>query len=159
MRADVPRFLGDLRSHHLAVADANVLIYHLEGLVPYVDLTRELLTHLSGGALRLVVSVLTAAEVLAGPYRVHSRVKVEQTMMFLRGLPNTELAEVTLPVADRAAWLRSHGLRMPDALVMGTAMVRGVGVVLTNDPAFRRKIPGAPRVLLLDDYCSPRRGS
>lgn len=30
---------GDLRSHHLTVADASVLIYPLEGLVPYVELT------------------------------------------------------------------------------------------------------------------------
>jgi predicted nucleic acid-binding protein len=130
-----------------------VLIYHLEGLAPYADPTSALLTHLSGGALRLVLSVLTAAEVLAGPYRDRSAVKVAQVTAFLNGLPNTEWVDVSMPIADRAAWLRSHGLRMPDAMVMGTALVRGADVLLTNDPCLRRRLPGAPRVLLLDEYC------
>ncbi len=153
MRADVRRFLDDLSPHHLAIADANVLIYHLEGLSPYADLTSELLVYLSSGSLHLVVSTLTAAEVLAGPYRVPDRAKVEKATAFLTTLPNTELHDVTFAVADRGAWLRTYGLRMPDALVMGTALVRGAELLLTNDPVFLRTIPGAPKVLLLDDYC------
>lgn len=152
-KADVARFLRDLSRHDVAVADANVLIYHLEGLAPYVGLTKGLLTALSGGAVRLVVSVLTAAEVLAGPYRDRDAAKVERVSDFLTGMPATRLADLTLAVADRAAWLRAYGLKMPDALVMGTALVYGAGVVVTNDPVFRRPFPGAPRVLLLDDYC------
>jgi predicted nucleic acid-binding protein len=153
VKADVPRFLADLGAHRVAVADANLLIYHLEGLAPYVDLTGELLTYLSGSDLRLVVSTLTAAEVLAGPYRAHSHAKVAQATTFLNSLPHAEWVDVSMPIADRAAWLRSQGLRMPDALVMGTALVHGADVLLTNDPVFRRRIRGAPRVLLLDDYC------
>lgn len=153
MRADVPRFLADLGGHAVAAADANVLIYHLEGLAPYSDLTSGLLTRVSEGSLRLVVSVLTAAEVLAGPYRSGAGAKLEQATAFLMGLANTDLADVTFAIADRAAWLRAYGLRMPDALVMGTTIVRGADVLVTNDPGFQRPIPGAPRVLLLDDYC------
>lgn len=137
----------------MAAADASVLIYHLEGLAPYSDLTGELLTRVADGSLRLVVSVLTAAEVLAGPYRSGAGAKVEQATAFVIGLANTDLVDVTFAIADRAAWLRAYGLRMPDALVMGTALVRGADVLLTNDSGFRRPIPGAPRVLLLDDYC------
>lgn len=157
MGADTDRFLVDLDTRRVAVADANVLIYHLEGLTPYVDLTREFFTHLSGGTLRLIVSVLTAAEVLAGPYRARSPVRVTRTRAFLDTLPNTAIADVTFAIADRAAWLRRHGLRMPDALVMATALVHQADVLVTNDPVFRRRIPDAPQVLLLDEYCRPGR--
>jgi predicted nucleic acid-binding protein len=158
MRADAARFAADLKAHRVAVADADVLIYHLEGLAPYVVLTGELLTHLSGGAFRLVLSVLTAAEVLAGPYRARLPARVAPTRAFLETIPNAEIADVTLAVADRAAWLRGQGFRMPEALVMGTALVHRADVLVTNDPVFRRRVPGAPQVLVLDDYCRPGRG-
>ncbi len=71
----------------------------------------------------------------------------------MEGLPGTTLADVTVSVADRAAWLRTHGLRMPDAVVLATAVVHGNDAVLTNDPTLRRDIAGVPPVVLLDDYC------
>lgn len=154
MRAEVSRFLADLQPHGTAVADANVLIYHLEDLSPYSQLTRALLERLAEGSLRLVVSVLTAGEILAGPYRGGDEARVALATAFLRGLPNTTLADVTLAIADRAAWLRGHGLRMPDAVVMATGLIHSAEVVLTNDPVLQRPVPGGPRVLLLDAYCT-----
>lgn len=156
MAADRERFLADLREHPVAVADTNVLIYHLEGLRPYATLTEALLTDLASGALRLVVSSITVAELLAGPYREGSPAKVATARSFVEGLPGTEIADVTLEIADRAAWLRAHGLRMPDALVMATALVHEAGALVTNDPAFRRKVSGGPKVILLDDYVRRR---
>ncbi len=155
VRAEVSRFLADLQPHGTAVADANVLIYHLEDLSPYSQLTRALLERLAEGSLRLVVSVLTAGEILAGPYRAGDEARVALATAFLQGLPNTTLAEVTLAIADRAVWLRSHGLRMPDAVVMATGLVHEAEVVLANDPVLQRPVPGGPRVLLLDAYCAP----
>lgn len=158
MRAEVSRFLADLEPHSTAVADANVLIYHLEDLPPYSQITRALLERLAEGSLHLVVSVLTVAEILAGPYRAGDEARVATAAAFLQGLPNTTLAEVTMAVADRAAWLRGHGLRMPDAVVMATAIAHAAGVLVTNDPALQRPVPGGPRVLLLDAYSLPGNG-
>ncbi len=150
--ADLRRFSGDLGRGHLAAVDANVLIYHLEGLDPYVHFTGEILGRLSEGSLRLLVSVLTVAEILAGPYRERDEEKANAVRGFLLGIPNALIADVTLPIADRAARTRAFGLRMPDALVVGTALVHRADCLLTNDPVFKRPIPGAPRVMLLDDY-------
>lgn len=152
MPADARRFLADLEKHSVAVADTNVLIYHLEGLEPYVDLTRAFLRLLASRSLRLILSPITIAEVLAGPYRKDDRAGVEVAESFIEGLPNTEIGEVNLEVADRAAWLRTRGFRMPDALVMATAVVHSADVVITNDPGFRTKIRNLPPVMLLDEY-------
>ena len=158
MEAPAARFVRDLGRNRLAVADANVLIYHLEGVPPYRDLTTAFMTRLSEGTVRLVVSVLTTAEVLAKPYRDGDQAKVERATAFFHELPNTTVADVTFDVADRAAWLRARGLRMPDALILGTAFVHGADLLLTNDSVFRGRIPGPPRVLLLDDYVRRPRG-
>lgn len=152
MRADTERFLDALRPHTLVAVDSNVLIYHLEGLASYVDLTMALLTRLAEGEFRLVVSTVSVVEILAGPYMARDEAKAARAAAFLRGMPNAVLADVTVPIAERAARLRALGLRMPDALVLGTAMVHGAGALVTNDPVFRRPIPDAPVVILLDDY-------
>jgi predicted nucleic acid-binding protein len=154
--ADLRRFRRDLASARVGVADANVLIYHLEDLPGYTGLTSAIVDRAAEGALRIVISALTVAEVLAGPYREGDAGKVARATNFLAGLPGGEVADVTLAVADRAAWLRTFGLKMPDAVVMATAINRGADVVLSNDPAFQKRIPGAPRVMLLDDYSRAR---
>lgn len=157
MPADLRRFRRDLAALRVGVVDANVLIYHLEELPEYIDLTAAIVERAAAGACRIVISALTVAEVLAGPYRQGDARKAERAAGFLAGIPNGEIADVTLAVADRAAWLRRFGLRMPDAVVVATAITRRADAVLTNDPAFRKEIPGTPRVMLLDDYA--RRGA
>ena len=138
----------------LVVLDANVLIYHLEGMIPYAELTTTLLAEAAGDSLRLAVSALTVAEILAGPYRHEDPSRLEVVRDFLEGLPNAAIQPLDLAVADRAAWIRMYGLRMPDAIVMATALVLGADALVTNDAVFQRAIPGAPKVVLLDEYCS-----
>lgn len=152
MRADTERFLDALRSHTVVSVDSNILIYHLEGLASHVDLTTALLTRLAEGEFRLVISAVSVGEILAGPHLARDEAKAARAAAFLRGLPNATLADVTVPIAERAARIRALGLRMPDALVLGTAMVHGAGALVTNDPVFRRPIPDTPEVVLLDDY-------
>jgi predicted nucleic acid-binding protein len=151
--ADVTRFLRDLTRYETVVLDTNILIYHLEGLGPYVDLTRAAFTALAEGELSAVISTLTVAELMVGPYRDKDDGKVGLAMEFVSEVPGGKLVDVTFDVADRAAWLRTHGLRTPDAIILATAVVRECDAVLTNDPALRRDIAGVPPVLLLDDYC------
>lgn len=149
---DVLRFQSDLADCGLVVLDANVLIYQLEGMLPYVELTSSLMTASAGGSIRLVISALTIAEILAGPYRHEDPSRVAAVQDFLQSLPNATIQPMDLAVADRAAWLRNHGLRMPDAIVMATAFVVAADALVTNDIVFQRAIRGAPKVLLLDEY-------
>jgi len=152
VRADTERFLDALRPHTVVAVDSDILIYHLEGLASYVDLTMALLTRLAEEEFRLVVSTVSVGEILAGPRLARDEAKAARAAAFLRGLPNATLADVTVPIAERAARLRALGLRMPDALVLGTVMVHGAGALVTNGPVFRRPIPDTPEVILLDDY-------
>lgn len=149
---DILRFQSDLADCGLVVLDANVLIYQLEGMLPYAELTSSLMAASVGGSIRLVISALTVAEILAGPYRHEDPSRVAVVQDFLQSLPNATIQPIDLAIADRAAWLRNHGLRMPDAIVMATAFVVGADALVTNDTVFQRTIPGAPSVLLLDEY-------
>jgi predicted nucleic acid-binding protein len=154
MRApDVAGFRDALPSGSTVLLDTNILIYHLEGLEPYATLTRALIERLAEAEIGAVISALTVAELLAGPYRDGDLGRVETARQFVEQLPGAQLAELGLAVADRAAWLRGHGLRMPDAVILATGIVHGADRTLTNDPGLRRDIDGAPQVVLLDEFC------
>lgn len=152
MTADLPRFRTELGRLGTVVLDTNVLIYHLEGLVQYTDLTAALVASLAEGDLEGIVSTVTLAELLAGPYRDGEPEKADAARSFVEGLPNTRLGDVTPEIADRAAWLRPRGFRMPDALILATAMVHSADAVVTNDPDLRHRIRGLPGPIVLDDF-------
>ena len=89
------------------------------------------------GRATLSVSVITYAELLTGAGLGHHARDAVQG--FFTDLIDTVHA-VDKEVAERAATLRTEqrALRMPDALILATADVRGADVVLTGDKRWRR---------------------
>jgi predicted nucleic acid-binding protein len=100
------------------LADTDVCIDHLEGAK---RLPRR-------G--RLAYSVVTRAELLAGGPGHEPVVRRLLACM-------DELA-VDRRVAEHAAQLRRAGLRMPDALIAGAAIVHHLTLLTRNTAAFRR---------------------
>ena len=95
---------------------------------------------------RLVVSVVTYAEVLTGAKRGHH--DEDHVRAFFRDLISTVLP-VDLSIGDRAAEIRAEvsALRMPDALILATAeTVPDIDLVVTGDaraikvPNFTRRV-------------------
>jgi predicted nucleic acid-binding protein len=103
------------------LVDTDVCIDHLEGVK---RLPRR-------G--RLAYSVVTRAELLASGPPHDAAVR--------RLLAGMDELVVDRRVAEKAAELRRHGLRLPDALIAGTALVHQL-TVLTRNVADFRKAPG-----------------
>jgi predicted nucleic acid-binding protein len=154
--ADLMRFRRDLSRHAILALDSNVLIYHLEGLEPYRELTTALIAGLAAREWQAVISTITVAEILVGPHRSGTARKLTAAREFVEGLPNTLLADVTLDVADLGARLRARGARMPDALILATAALHEVGALVTNDASLRKLKGDIPPLLVLDDYIGGR---
>jgi predicted nucleic acid-binding protein len=84
-------------------------------------------------AQRLLVSVVTYAEVLTGARLGHH--DEDHVRAFFRDMISAVLP-VDLPIGDRAAAIRaeSKALRMPDALILATAeTVPDIDLVITGD--------------------------
>ena len=118
----------------LTVLDAGVVIAVLDGSdVHHRAGVAALTTAIERGD-DLVLPASACAEILVAPYRRGSAA-VETVDAFLDALPAT-VEPATRIVAARAAELRAkHGsrLRLPDALVVATAMVLGAERVVTTD--------------------------
>lgn len=101
--------------------------------------------------LRLAASALAWAELLAKPLRDGDEALADRCRNFLADSRRLYLAPVDAAIADAAAALRGRRrLELADSVQIATAIVLGAAAVLTNDEAWRR-IPGCPRVILLDE--------
>ncbi|MFN0160604.1 MAG: type II toxin-antitoxin system VapC family toxin [Burkholderiales bacterium] len=88
------------------------------------------------GALDIVISAITVAEVLAGPLKAGNEALAAS---YRRALSLWEIVSVDAELAALAARLRiAHGLRLPDALQAATALVSGSAALITHDRDFSR---------------------
>ena len=102
------------------LVDTDVCIDHLEGK-----------RRLPGGRGNLAYSVITRAELLAGPIQQHDAAR--RLLAPLREVP------VDRRVAEQAGSLRREvGLRLPDALVAATAPVHHFTLHTRNHRDFRK---------------------
>jgi len=103
-----------------------------------------------GGQLNVVVSVMTEAELLVRPNRKKDEDAI-QRIADLLSEPGITVVEVTRSIAKTAARLRTeNSLRMPDAIIVATAVGTRCDVIVGNDHAWS-KHPVGVNYLLLDD--------
>lgn len=127
-----------LRGARAIVIDTSVWVAFLTT----TDATHPLARHLFGriaaddDPLRAELSMITAAESMVRPARTGTA-EVARMRAYLGGFPNLTLVPVDLDVATTAAEVRGRtNLRLPDALVVATALARGADAVTTNDDAW-----------------------
>ena len=148
----VGRWLDDLRTCRQVGLDTNVLIYLLDNVQPYRELAGQVLHMMDRGLIVASISTIVEAEMLVRPIRDRNRRAQETIELFLRNSPNLVLRSVDRAVAKRAAEVRAASrLRLPDAIVVATAIEERCDVLIGNDGAMSRGVPGIP-YLHLDDY-------
>lgn len=140
------------RLEHLAL-DTSVLIYQLEDIEPYSELTAAALATIAGGSPRGLISLVSVTELLVKPFAQAQDERTAVCEQFLHALPNVSLVELRYPIAKEGARLRAqYGLRTPDALLAATALREKGHGLLTNDKAFLKLHGKELTVLLLDHY-------
>ncbi len=148
----IGRWLDDLRSCRQVGLDTNVLIYLLDNVQPYRDLAGPVLHMMDRGLMVGCISTIVEAEMLVRPIRDRDRRAQETIELFLRNSPNLVLRSVDRAVAKRAAEVRAASrLRLPDAIVVATAIEERCDVLIGNDGKMSRGVPGI-QYLHLDDY-------
>jgi predicted nucleic acid-binding protein len=127
---DVGEFLQ--RFTRIAI-DTNVLIsvFARENLgkkvVPIIDAVANKGTH------KFVASVLTFSECAVLPYREGNWTALDQVKLMFQ-MPNLIVYPMDEIVAEEAARVRGvYNLKMPDAIIVATAIVHRADVLLTND--------------------------
>jgi len=121
--------------------DTNVLIYFFEGIEPEAGKVEKILTSIMKGQDEGVVSTVTIAEVLTGFYVAGDNKKALKAKKLLNDLTlnSFKIVPVSFEIADLAANLRAkRGGRLPDALIVATAINQEASVVYSQDKDLQR---------------------
>lgn len=142
--------VGDLLARHTSIAlDSNVLIYLFEGSSPLASVAQAVLDAIDEGIVDGVLATIGLTEILSRPARLGDAVAFEAYADELRSIPNLRLIALETETAVDAAWGRSGGRDLGDAVHIATARRAGATCFLTNDRRVRGRA-GVEVVLLAD---------
>jgi predicted nucleic acid-binding protein len=119
------------------VIDSSVALAYLAGGEPGTPAaTRVFDEFVSSGRNAAALSMVTVAEILVRPFR-SSQAAVATAEGFLRHFGEIRLVDIDYAIAREAARIRATtNLRMPDALILATAVVVDADIVVTSDRAW-----------------------
>lgn len=113
--------------------DTAPLIYWLEGSALAARFTR-VFEGIDALRWRGIVTPVTLAEIMAGPLRHGRHGLAEQCRLLLTSGPRFRLRALDADLAVFAARLRvEHGLKLPDAIQLATAITEGCDALVTHD--------------------------
>ena len=153
MEINIKLFLEKLRESKSISLDSTVLIYHLEKIKPYDNLTRLLLNRIASGYIFCSISTLTITELLTKLYRSKDFNQITVFEQFINSLPNSKIYPVTYDIAKFAASLRAeYNMRTPDSILISTAYIIKSDYFITNDISLRKVNIEDLNIIILDDY-------
>jgi predicted nucleic acid-binding protein len=127
---------GQLKVNDLVLVDSAPLIYLLDGHPQFSSLFEGLFVAFEDGQLRIAISTITIAEVLAGPFKNGQDVLAKR---YEKALSGFEVIPVSQDIAVSASRLRiSCKLKLMDALQAATALEIGAQALVTHDRDFSR---------------------
>ena len=123
--------------------DTNVIIYFIEDIEPQASKVEKILDTIIKGKDEGFVSTITIAEVLTGFYIAGDIIKADKAKKLLKDLTlnGIKIVPVTFEIADLAAKLRAkRGGRLPDALIVASALNRDANCIYSQDKDLQRYI-------------------
>jgi predicted nucleic acid-binding protein len=91
------------------------------------------------GLIQGVISIISIAELCAGYYSQDDKEGKEELLAHLISNKDFVIVDLDLKIADAAAKIRADtGLRLPDAVIIATALAKGVRYLVTNDKGLKK---------------------
>jgi predicted nucleic acid-binding protein len=121
--------------------DTNILIYFLEGIEPQASKVEKLLFSFMKTKDNGIISTVSVAEILTGFYTAGDTQKAVKVKKLLNDLTLNciKIVPVTYEIADLAANLRAkRGGKLPDALIVATAINQASDIVYSQDKDLQR---------------------
>ena len=123
--------------------DTNVFLNVLNRESVFYHDSKEVLNAVDLGTLEAVIPTLVIAEILTGFYTDNKDDKAEQFLSTIISNKNIEVVQLSIEIAASSAVVRAKtGMRLPDAMVMSTALHEKVDYMVTNDGNFPDSFQG-----------------
>jgi len=151
--AKVEEFVKKISAHQNIMLDTNAIIYFLDGTPDLFDLMRALFELVEQDRLKITLSVISEAELLVKPYREKNSTAIEEVSFFLEEFPNLKINLPNMEISRQAAKIRAEsGLRLPDAMIVATAINTQCDLLLGNDIGLMQKASSYLPTIILSEY-------
>jgi predicted nucleic acid-binding protein len=128
--------------------DTNALIYLLEGVPPYHSWLDRLLLDMEQKDRAVVLSVVTEAEIMVRPLRDDATGKIAR-IQATTDAPNVSVVATSRQIAREAAAVRAAiDIKLPDAIIVATAIISGCDALIGNDKTCARRVTQIPYIYL-----------
>jgi len=118
--------------------DTNVFVGVLNKEPASADSTK-ILDRIDSGSLGCVVSTLVIAEMCAGYHMAGQTEEKDDFLTHLEASQSYEIVDLSTGVADQAGRIKAEtGLKLPDAIVVASAMKGGAELLVSNDGSLKR---------------------
>lgn len=136
MKTKPLRLWGGLPPGATVMVDTAPFIYLLESHPQFADRFVGLFDAAAAGKLNIVLSTITLAEVLTGPFKAGETALAKR---YEKALSQYNVIPASTPIAVLAAQFRAqYRLRLPDAIQLATALDVGAAAFVTHDRDFSR---------------------
>lgn len=115
--------------------DTNIFLNVLRDEEPYSASSSAILTDVEAGKVIGLASTITLAEILVGSYKAGAT-PIKKINLALGKLESSGLRFIPVDkaIANRGAEIRAaYGLKLPDALIAGTALLSSANALVSRD--------------------------
>jgi predicted nucleic acid-binding protein len=130
-----------------ACIDTNVFLNVLNREIIYYSHSREVLQAIERGSLEAFVPTLVIAEMLTGFYIEERNKDAQQFLSALISDEHMKIVPLSVDIAASSARVRAEtGLKLPDAMILATAIKTQSDFVVSNDDCFPATYEGVKTV-------------
>lgn len=122
------------------VIDANIFLNVKNKEEPFYSYSEQVLNSVDAGKNKAILSTIVVAEICCGYYLTGETKDKDEFILHVASSQNYRVIEVSTLVADQAAYVRSKtGMKLPDAIIVATALIGKAKCIITNDnDSFKR---------------------
>jgi predicted nucleic acid-binding protein len=101
--------------------------------------SKKVLDEIDSGSLGCVLSTVVIAEMCAGYYAEGQTKEKDDFLVHVESSQGYEIVELSVGLADQAGRIKAEtGLRLPDAIVVSSALKGGAECLISNDESLKK---------------------
>ena len=140
-----------LNTENTILVDTPFLIYHLEDIKPYSDITAEIMDLVGEKNSKIFLSLISYTEILVGVLNQKKPAAEKAFKDFIMSNPFIEILDFKYEIAGLVADIRSEtNLGLADSIIAATAIKADIKFLITNDTGFLKVKNRDLKIILLD---------